>query len=297
MPTDTGLIHRFQSAETNMSNDIDNLIRDLGDREPNVRWAAAVFLGMIGDARSLDALRGALGDSVVHVRVNVVEALGKLGPPAVDALCEALGDNSTSVTRNAVYALVKIGEPAVDPLLKAFNDANILVRQLAAIALGKIGDARAVVPLSIALGDENEYVRANARDSLEKFGDRDALVRKILLSAAMSLQARETALNSLRTARYYPNGRQYRRRTSDAYRYCEQMKDDADVQVREAAEKMLRILSGETLLRPSESTGHDLLVPTPADEHASPGDGLLRSAEAPVSPEPRKPSLLRRLRP
>jgi HEAT repeat protein len=195
-----------------------------------------------------------------------------------------------------VKALVNIGAPAVDPLLIALSDVNELIRQLAAIALGKIVDARSVVALCLALEDENQHVRMNAADAIKRFGDPDALVRRILLNTAMPLQARQAALNSLRRANRFPPGSRYRRQPSDAHRYCEQMKDDDDIQVREAAAEMLRYLYGDTLVRSSEETGRDLLTPSPGDERTARDRGLLRSVEAPPSEEAAPTALLRWLR-
>jgi len=61
--------------------------------------------------------------------------------------------------RIAVEALRRIGEPAVGPLIESLKDRDEDIRGGAANALGEIGDRRAVEPLIQALKDENENVR------------------------------------------------------------------------------------------------------------------------------------------
>jgi HEAT repeat protein len=52
-----------------------------------------------------------------------------------------------------VEALVKIGAPAVPHLIQALGDRDRGVRAAACRALGEIGDGQAVPPLIQALGD------------------------------------------------------------------------------------------------------------------------------------------------
>ena len=72
----------------------------------------------------------------------------------VDKLIQQLRDEDVEVRWRAVEALVKIGKPAVEPLIAALEDEGSGVRMNAAEALGEIGDSRAV-ELIAALGVEN----------------------------------------------------------------------------------------------------------------------------------------------
>ena len=93
----------------------------------------------------------------------------------VEGLIQALRDEDRDVLYEAVEALAKIGKPAVDPLIRALEDENRQVRSGAAWALGKIKDRRAVEPLIRALGDESNTVRTESAFALGEIGDKKAI--------------------------------------------------------------------------------------------------------------------------
>ncbi|MCS6911995.1 MAG: HEAT repeat domain-containing protein [Myxococcota bacterium] len=160
------------------------LISALGDRDAEVRSAAASALGEIGAAASrpevIAALRQALEDREGMVRVAAVQALGRIEEPAVRALLldqiargglveqvaaagvllrqegshrhvlrQALG------TPDVALRLLAVRELLHDPdrterhglLLVALNDAADDVRLTAAIGLAQLEDSRAVEAL------------------------------------------------------------------------------------------------------------------------------------------------------
>lgn len=87
----------------------------------------------------------------------------------VSPLIGALGDDDAFKERAIVEALVKIGKPAVKPLIGALGDENELTREAAAKALGRIGDPYAVTALrKVAEKDENYYVRSAAKEAIER---------------------------------------------------------------------------------------------------------------------------------
>ncbi len=121
---------------------IEELIAQLGDKEPKVRASAARALGEIGDPQSVQPLIKALSDRNSGVRGLAATALGRIGDPqAVQPLIRALEDNIDGVRLSAAEALGKIGDPqAVQSLTKALEDENESVRRYAAGALRRIGD-------------------------------------------------------------------------------------------------------------------------------------------------------------
>ncbi|MEA1869480.1 MAG: HEAT repeat domain-containing protein [Euryarchaeota archaeon] len=150
---------------------MESLARSLGDGDWTVRRGAAEALGNIGDERSVRLLIDALVDVDRWVRDETIEALCKIGEPAVEPLIGALGNED--VRNEAVDALVSIGEPAVLPLIKALENEDM--RAGAVEALGRIGDERAVLPLIDALIDEDREVRWGAAGALGKIGDTRAV--------------------------------------------------------------------------------------------------------------------------
>lgn len=65
----------------------------------------------------------------------------------INTQIEKLHSSSRDVRDAAIDALVKIGAPAVDPLITSLKTNNQDIQASAARALGKIGDKRAIRPL------------------------------------------------------------------------------------------------------------------------------------------------------
>lgn len=122
------------------------LIEALEDENLLVQEWAIKALGKIGDAKAVKPLIESISRTQ-HIRFRPVVQLDILLVKAVEAL-------------------VKIGEPAVKPLIKALKDE--FVRAEAAQALGKIGDARAVKPLIQALKVDDGLARGDIERALKK---------------------------------------------------------------------------------------------------------------------------------
>ena len=148
---------------------VEELIRDLQDEKPLIRWQAAEQLGRAKDARAVEPLIEALGDGDEGVRREVTKALGEIGSPrAVGPLGRMLEDPDESVRLNTLAALEKIrSDEAITLIISALKNDNSMVRMNAAASLGRIGDSRAAGPLKeVAATDTLSYVRSAARQSL-----------------------------------------------------------------------------------------------------------------------------------
>ena len=108
---------------------------------------------------------------------DAIDALRKLGSPAIPQLIEALQSENLQVRQGAVDALGKIGQSAIPDLLEGLKSDKEQVRWGAAKALGIVGsDAKEAVPdLIEALQDKEARVRSSAADALGGIG-RDAKV-------------------------------------------------------------------------------------------------------------------------
>jgi len=84
----------------------------------------------------------------------------------------ALGSEVESVQKDAVQALRRIGAPAVPELIQALQNENWRLRNQAAVALGTIGaEARDAIPaLTGLLGAQDKYIRSNAAVALGRIG-------------------------------------------------------------------------------------------------------------------------------
>jgi HEAT repeat protein len=182
----------------------DDLVRLLGDRDPEVRLVAARALGELGDPTAAGPLLQALArDRSVPLRV-VARSLARLGPGTASALVAGL-ESEDAVTRavcaeisgllgvtaaqpallavmdaeqdddvriRAARALGRIGLPSALPALVRATDGSqpIALRAVAARALGDLGGPGPVEFLEVLLGDPDHRVSTNAGQSLSRVG-------------------------------------------------------------------------------------------------------------------------------
>jgi HEAT repeat protein len=105
--------------------DVPGLIRALKDKDWNVRMAAAVALGNIGDAQAVKPLIARLKDKERLVRGSAAEALGNIGDVgAVKPLYAALKRHDALVHEKVTEALAKIKRRAAEQLAAAELEAE-----------------------------------------------------------------------------------------------------------------------------------------------------------------------------
>jgi HEAT repeat protein len=156
---------------------VEELIIDLQDENPLVRWQAAEQLGRAKDARALEPLIKTLEDGDEGVRREVIKALGNIASArAVEPLGHMLEDPDELVRLNTLTALENIkGDEAITLLITALKNDNSLVRMNAAASLGRIGDSRAAGPLKeVAATDTLSYVRSAAKQALAQISGETA---------------------------------------------------------------------------------------------------------------------------
>ena len=94
-----------------------------------------------------------------NMQETALDALGRIGRPAVQELVRGLRAPDPKVRFQAAQVLARIGpvaDEAVPSLVAALEDTDVRVRIAAARALGQIGPAadEAVTPLMQFLGDQ-----------------------------------------------------------------------------------------------------------------------------------------------
>ncbi len=294
---------------------VESLCQVLYDPDSNVSAQAASALAIIGDERAIRPLCAALCYPDGPRNVSVAGALIAMGGKSLDELIFTLQFNYSENVRAASAAVLgQIRDAnAVEALCAALtNDKSINVKYAAARALGMIGDVRAVDILCKFVA--SSFTVSVYADALGQIGGAEGLPCKILLSTELSVQARANLLNTLcsRKTRYYSQGVYHRYSIEQPDRYCEAMRNNPDEHVRNSAVEVLHYLSGDTLLRPSQTSGHDLLrsalgaEPTlppsellraaSATESTTPPSELLRGGDVPLEPDPPEPTLFQRLR-
>ena len=143
-------------------NNIDELVAQLQDSNPDARSSAVKALANTGDSRAVAPLITALQDKSESVRGCALQGLKDIGPPAVPLLIIALKNPNRRVRRKAScvidnigYKLKDIGDfRAVEPLIDALKDPTSAVRSHSVTALGKIGGPQALPPVISALKTE-----------------------------------------------------------------------------------------------------------------------------------------------
>src|SRR5512143_2655040 len=137
---------------------LDELGRKLESSDTEERREAAVELGR-GGAEVVPLLFRSLEDRDWRVRKTAVEALVLIrGERVIKGLLRALNAPDNAGARNsAIEALVRIGGPAVDALIPLVETPDPDVRKFVVDILGDIRDARAVPVLIGRLDDDDEH--------------------------------------------------------------------------------------------------------------------------------------------
>lgn len=155
---------------------VEELIKKLRSRKPEVREYPAEKLGKTDDPRAVDPLIYALGDAEYYVRENVWESLAKLAEhitgEQLQRIIKGLKSRRWQRRHGCAYVLGELErKEAVGPLIAALEDKNENVRRDAAGSLGMVGDASAIEPLIGKLKDSSEYVGSMAARALGWIGD------------------------------------------------------------------------------------------------------------------------------
>lgn len=133
----------------------------------------------------------------LEVRWKAMNALVKIGPPAVPALLEVLKGGDEDFRSTAYWVLERMGLPAVPNLIKALKREDREVRSLAAYLLGNIREKEAVPPLISLLKDTDLGVRWEAVRALGKIGDSRAIPALLEILTAKNEGIRVAAVEAL----------------------------------------------------------------------------------------------------
>jgi HEAT repeat protein len=154
---------------------VDLLISQLTAEELEVRQAAAVALGRIGDSSARPALVNALTDE--PIAVDAANALAQIGDPeAVEGLLNLIGNEDASVRQAAVSAVNSIVPPSMsERIIPLLHDPDPNVRESAVKIAGYFGYPEAAGALIELSRDEHERVRCAAIEHLPFVEDERAI--------------------------------------------------------------------------------------------------------------------------
>ncbi|MFM8410627.1 MAG: HEAT repeat domain-containing protein [Alphaproteobacteria bacterium] len=125
-------------------------------------------LARIGEP-AIPGLRGALDDTRVDVRLASVRTLSRLREPAAPALGAALRDVDPVVRNEACDALVAIGPDAADEIRTGIGGSNHSMRESAVLCAGRLG-AAGIVILPDAFADGDRRVRGRGVEAALAIG-------------------------------------------------------------------------------------------------------------------------------
>ncbi len=178
------------------------------DEPVQVRAAAALALGRIGDEIAVKALAEALSDPSPEVRYSAALSLSRMPADGVATRLERVlrTDPAWQPRYAAAVALGRLSKPfAAFPLAESLSsDPSWQVRQQAARSLQDIGTAHALAALALGLHDSEPSVRAAAGAALAEAGgplerrqvadalraEPDASVRAVMTAATRRALAR-----------------------------------------------------------------------------------------------------------
>ena len=128
------------------------------------------------DVATLAVVATYLGDPTPSVREAAIAALARCGnDAAVEAAAERLRAEEAFERGCALEALVRLGSPALPTLLALLHDPDRDLRKYAADALARIGDRSALRGLEIKLRDEDVNVAAAAAEAMGMLGCPEAV--------------------------------------------------------------------------------------------------------------------------
>ncbi|MDD4126967.1 MAG: HEAT repeat domain-containing protein [Methanomicrobium sp.] len=214
------------------------LIESYRIRDPKIISNTFRALESIGPA-VVPYLITALKSPSLSVKENSAKMLGILkAENSICSLIDAMDDDSKRMHNASVQALAKIGEPAVAPLFEALSDGRWRIRAGSCSCLRIIGVNGGISEIAPLLFDENHYVRKEAAKSLGRIGD-ESVVNDLCL-------ALDDASRGVRLAAVTALGR-IKSAESVAF-LLSRYKVEADCQVRERIVDALGQIGGESAI-------------------------------------------------
>jgi HEAT repeat protein len=168
-------------GKSNASDDLQQIRKELENRDWQVRLAAVEKLRNRNDEQTVDLLMKVAGTRNEYwpIQIKAIELLGETANPKTLTLLLSIFNDTflnwecPSIKSYTALALAnfKNDEKVLDALVKGIHDGELLTREASIQALGKIGNARAIPHLTEVLRDKNIAIRLSAIGALEQIGD------------------------------------------------------------------------------------------------------------------------------
>ncbi len=177
---------------------VDILLEQLADADLDVRRAAVIALGRIGDRRATSPLAEVLTREPALV-ADTAEALGRIGDArSFQSLLALLGHEDLPVRQAAVAAVAALGHPDTGPVMtQLVAAADGAVRESAVRIIEAAGCRDCVDAVIAACDDASEAVRGAAVETLAALEDPRGLPPMLQALARGTSRVREAAARAL----------------------------------------------------------------------------------------------------
>ncbi|GEM_PF-480701 len=208
----------YLSACNAYSADFQILLKDLQNKEPQIRLAAVEAIGKIRDERSVDALIEFLKnkDEDWEIQIRAIRHLGESkNTKALHILLQFfenvfLNFDCPAIKWNTALALSNFrdNERVFEALLDNLYYDNLVVREAVIQSLGDIGNEKAVPHLIPILREKNFALKLSAIGALEKLGNPSVIphLKKFIANEKDPILKREAlkTIRRLNTMEYKP---------------------------------------------------------------------------------------------
>ncbi len=156
---------------------LEKLLIQAVDPSNSVRASALAAIGNFGDSRVLDQLMSGLEDAAWQVQWGAAIGLEAMAEQAVDYLIQRINQTEdTSQLADAIWVLAELDPAAGRPVILARGTAETAIWRRVVTEAVEAGDRTVMGSLVAALQNGNPQVREGAAEALGALGDRGALI-------------------------------------------------------------------------------------------------------------------------
>ena len=200
--------------------DISTVANQLTESSPDLRAAAALYLGHVGWSPAVESLVAATKDSVLQVRRNAVVALGEIGDaaalPAVIRVANEAASDDGDLLEKAIVAISRVGgnENSI-PIIMNLLTPHYPVAMAVALSILRIAGSQIEDTFTKLLENSSHVVRLASVKALGSFTERPLvqLLRRAVKDpsngvrqAAVEVIAKQSSQRARKLLSQYGNG-------------------------------------------------------------------------------------------
>jgi HEAT repeat protein len=230
----------------------DTIIKELTDKDPNIRIRAITGLRKLGLSDASELLVSMLDEKDTELKQSIISTLMEIGKPAIPYLIDALRFPNVSVQKGAAKILAEIGDASISvDILNLLKDTSSSVRTVVLEVLSGIKDLWSLTYIREFVNDPEPNVRATTARALGNFEDKLSIDLLLSLLTDNDATVKIAAIEALS-------------KFNDS-RVCDSLwqvtLQDNNQKVRDAAISSLKKI-GESILKPYENnfSSNDIIM-------------------------------------